>query len=66
MMTSDDLFPARPHELLRFLLELVERTDEELAYRLQIERTLQNQQDDRAPLPKSNILAPGIVEEELV
>ncbi len=62
----DDLLPARSHVLLRLLLELIERADEELPRGVEVERSSQHEQDQRAPLPESNVLVAGVIIKEKV
>ena len=61
----DDLLPARSHVLLRFPLELIERANEELPHGVEVERSSQHKQDQRAPLPESNVLVPGVIKEKV-
>ncbi len=50
---------------MSIVLELFERADEERPHRVEVERSSQHEQDQRAPLPESNVLVAGVIKEKV-
>lgn len=58
----DDLLPTGPHVLFRFLFELI---NEKRPHGIEVERSSQHEENERAPLSESNVLVAGVIKEEV-